>query len=130
MMTQVTPIAAPEIRRRKAALESRLKELLRVSFEREELRIENLADPLDQMRSSMDREISVQQFDHEAHLVHDVESALANIEAGTYGTCEQCEETIPQRRLDAVPWARLCVACQSKTEASTHDGRPTFQIAA
>ena len=66
MTIQVTTIAALEIKRRKAALGSRLKELLHVSFEREELRIENLADPLDQVRSGMDREMAVQQVDHEA----------------------------------------------------------------
>jgi RNA polymerase-binding transcription factor DksA len=78
MTTHVT--TAPETKRRKVFLESKLKELLRVPFEREELRIENLADPLDQVRSSMDREMAVRQFDHEAHLVHDIQLALDKIE--------------------------------------------------
>jgi RNA polymerase-binding transcription factor DksA len=90
MTTQVTTITAPEIRRRKAALGSNLKELLGVSHEREELRIEYLADPLDQVRSSTDREMAVRRFDHQARLIHDIQSAFAKIETGTYGLCEQC----------------------------------------
>jgi DnaK suppressor protein len=104
--------------------------LLRVSFEREELWIETLADPLDQVRSSMDREMAVRQVDHEARLAHDIQSALDTIEAGNYGICEQCEEPMPSRRLDAVPWARLCVSCQSEAEASAQDGERHLKNAA
>jgi DnaK suppressor protein len=54
--------------------------------------------------------------------VRDIQSALAAIDDGTYGTCEQCEEPIPRKRLDAVPWARMCVPCQSKAEAASDHG--------
>jgi RNA polymerase-binding transcription factor DksA len=65
--------------------------LLGVSREREELRIEYLADPLDQVRSSTDREMAVRRFDYQARLIHGTQSAFAKIETGTYGLCEQCE---------------------------------------
>lgn len=130
MTTQVSTISAPETRRRKAFLESKLKALLRVSFEREELRVENLADPLDQVRSSMDREMAVRQFDRETHLVHDIQLALDKIETGSYGICELCEEPVPQRRLDAIPWARFCVPCQADAEASAQVWKPVFENAA
>ncbi len=38
-----------------------------------------------------------------------VENALGRIEAGTYGTCEACGKEIPAERLEAVPWATLCI---------------------
>lgn len=40
-----------------------------------------------------------------------IEAALGRIEAGTYGQCAKCGETIPTRRLEAVPFARTCIAC-------------------
>ena len=69
MATQVTTITATETRWRKAALESKLKESLGVSREREELRIEYVADPLDQVRSSTDREVALQRLDHQTRLI-------------------------------------------------------------
>ncbi len=44
----------------------------------------------------------------------DVDAALAKIEAGEYGTCEDCGTTIPPTRLEAVPAARYCITCASK----------------
>jgi DnaK suppressor protein len=130
MPIRVTTITAAETRRRKAALESKLKELVGVSSQREELRIDYVADPLDQVRSSTDREMAVQRLGRQSRLIHDVQSALATIEDGTYGICERCEEPIPRKRLDAIPWARLCVRCQSAAEAASPNGQPTFQDAA
>jgi RNA polymerase-binding transcription factor len=45
-----------------------------------------------------------------------LEDALRRIDKGTYGVCEECDEKIPPRRLDAFLAARLCVKCQSKFE--------------
>lgn len=45
-----------------------------------------------------------------------LEEALRRIEKGTYGTCEECNEKIPPRRLEAFLAARLCIKCQSKLE--------------
>ena len=47
--------------------------------------------------------------------------ALERLNSGTYGTCVDCEQTIPAPRLDAIPYARLCVDCQSEQE--TYEGR-------
>lgn len=45
----------------------------------------------------------------------DVEHALSKIEAGgAYGRCERCGEDIAAERLEALPWARLCIACKQK----------------
>jgi DnaK suppressor protein len=35
---------------------------------------------------------------------------------GSYGECELCGKEINERRLEAVPWARHCIACQEKLE--------------
>jgi DnaK suppressor protein len=43
----------------------------------------------------------------------DVDDALAKIDAGTYGICEQCGKPIGEARLEAMPAARLCITCAS-----------------
>jgi DnaK suppressor protein len=41
--------------------------------------------------------------------LREVEEALARIDEGTYGTCAACGREIPQERLEALPWATLCI---------------------
>ncbi len=46
--------------------------------------------------------------------LHDVERALTKMAAGTYGTCERCGGPIGPERLEALPWAVLCIQCKQK----------------
>jgi DnaK suppressor protein len=41
----------------------------------------------------------------------DVERALEKLADGTYGHCDACGEAITEQRLEAIPWAALCIAC-------------------
>lgn len=43
-----------------------------------------------------------------------VDEALARLEAGTYGTCQRCGQPIAEARLEAMPAARLCMACAAR----------------
>lgn len=43
------------------------------------------------------------------HLLGEIDAALGRLEAGTYGTCTACGKQIPDERLQAVPWASLCL---------------------
>lgn len=45
--------------------------------------------------------------------LRDVERALVKLDEGTYGVCDSCGEPIGAERLEAIPWASLCVACAS-----------------
>ncbi len=128
MNTKVTSIDSG-IRRRKATLQSKLDDLLKLSGDRESLEIQQMADPLDQVRASTDRDMAVETLNQQVRLIHEIRSALDRIAEGSYGWCERCEEPIPAKRLDALPWARLCVHCQSATEAEAHQGQ-TFHSAA
>jgi DnaK suppressor protein len=47
-------------------------------------------------------------------LLREISDALRRMEHGSYGVCPECEEPISTKRLDAVPWARYCVACQER----------------
>jgi RNA polymerase-binding transcription factor DksA len=58
-----------------------------------------------------ERELSDVLAARNAETVRDLEAALARLDAGTYGACERCGNAIPFERLEAMPHARLCVAC-------------------
>lgn len=45
-----------------------------------------------------------------------IDSALARIEQGRYGLCAKCGKKIPQARLEAIPYALLCIECKSADE--------------
>ncbi|HYW81528.1 MAG TPA: TraR/DksA family transcriptional regulator [Thermoguttaceae bacterium] len=45
-----------------------------------------------------------------------IETSLERIEDGTYGQCEECGVKIPKARLNAVPYASMCVKCTSQME--------------
>ena len=47
--------------------------------------------------------------DHERVQLHQVESALASLDAGTYGACKACGKPIATERLQAIPWVQLCI---------------------
>jgi DnaK suppressor protein len=53
---------------------------------------------------------------HELVQLRDIDTALARIKAGSFGTCIDCGESIPAGRLDALPTAQSCVQCQEKYE--------------
>ena len=53
-------------------------------------------------------------LDNENALLVEVQQALARIDNGTYGICSNCGQPIPEKRLEAIPWATLCVTCESK----------------
>jgi DnaK suppressor protein len=56
--------------------------------------------------------------DDQAQISHDlVEEALDRLDSGDYGTCLRCEERIPAKRLEVLPWARYCVQCQESMGA-------------
>jgi DnaK suppressor protein len=55
-------------------------------------------------------------MDSERRILAEIEDALERIDDGRYGTCECDNEPIPKARLNAIPWARYCVACANLSE--------------
>jgi RNA polymerase-binding protein DksA len=49
-------------------------------------------------------------------LLSQIDEALAKIDKGTYGTCDKCGGPIAEARLDALPYATLCIKCQERAE--------------
>ena len=48
--------------------------------------------------------------------IADIDAALVRIDNGTYGTCVDCGDRVPEARLDVHPQAARCVACQTREE--------------
>jgi DnaK suppressor protein len=65
---------------------------------------------------SYDREFTLSLASREQRALNDVDAALAKIDSGEYGSCEQCGHPIGEARLLAVPHARLCLQCKERQE--------------
>lgn len=63
-----------------------------------------------------ERDTALRVASGESEWLQEVSDALERIDAGSYGTCEGCEQEIPVKRLEVFPSAKYCVACQSKME--------------
>ena len=63
--------------------------------------------------ANVDREIDLYLSAQARATVVEIDRALQKIEDGTYGVCEQCGQMIPDARLQALPYAALCVTCKS-----------------
>ena len=77
---------------------------------------ESAQDIADRATSSYTKEFLFTQSANDRHLLQMVEGALVRINEGTYGECISCGNEINPKRLEAVPWARHCIACQEKLE--------------
>jgi RNA polymerase-binding transcription factor DksA len=65
---------------------------------------------------SFDREFALSLVSNEQEALYEIEEALKRLDQSTYGICGNCEKPIAKARLEAVPFARLCVNCQSTIE--------------
>jgi DnaK suppressor protein len=65
---------------------------------------------------NFDREFALSLVSNEQEALYEIEEALKRLEHSTYGVCGNCEKNIMKARLEAVPFARLCVNCQSDIE--------------
>jgi len=83
-----------------------------------ELRSESPGDLVDAAYDSAQDEISSQLAEVESRELANIENALGRMKAGTYGLCEVCNCKIPMARLDALPYATMCIACQREVERS------------
>jgi DnaK suppressor protein len=70
----------------------------------------------DTATQTVEREIGNTLELHDERLLVAIDAALTRIEAGTYGKCVNCGAQIPEERLEAMPWATLCIDCKRKEE--------------
>jgi RNA polymerase-binding protein DksA len=70
----------------------------------------------DTATETLEREIGNTLEQHDERLLGAIDTALERIENGTYGKCVNCGAQIPEERLEAMPWATLCIECKRKEE--------------
>jgi DnaK suppressor protein len=70
----------------------------------------------DTATETVDREIDYTLEEHDERMLTAIEGALGRIDAGTYGVCVNCGAHIAPERLEAMPWATLCIECKRKEE--------------
>lgn len=66
--------------------------------------------------ATLGREIDYTLGDNAEQVIFEIDEALKRIEDGTYGTCVSCGKEIPRERLEANPWASLCIDCKRRAE--------------
>lgn len=72
--------------------------------------------PADEATDVFLREQSLALNNNAADLIAQIDDALTRINAGAYGICDRCGREIGAERLEAKPYARLCIECQSIVE--------------
>jgi DnaK suppressor protein len=70
-----------------------------------------------------DRDFALSLLSQEQDALYEIDQALKRIELGTYGICEMSGKQIPRARLEAIPFARFTVECQSQLEKQNKASR-------
>ena len=70
----------------------------------------------DTATATLGREIDYSLGENSEQVLTEIDAALQRIEDGTYGTCTTCGREIPLERLEAYPWASLCIDCKRRAE--------------
>jgi DnaK suppressor protein len=70
-----------------------------------------------------DRDFALSLLSQEQDALYEIDQALKRIEVGTYGICEMSNKPIPHARLEAIPFARFTVECQSQLEKQSKASR-------
>jgi len=77
---------------------------------------EDFPDPADRASHESDRNFLLRIRDRERKLIVKIQDALARIEDGTFGICDECGELISNERLKARPVTTLCIHCKTEAE--------------
>ena len=92
-----------------------------------ELRSESPGDVIDAAYDSTQDEISSQLAEVESRELSNIENALHRMRVGKYGSCEVCNGKIPMARLNALPYATMCIECQRDLERSGASGGSQYE---
>lgn len=63
-----------------------------------------------------EQDLSLGRAEDASDEIKEIDDAIERIRDGSFGVCEDCRKRIPRERLQAIPWTRFCVPCQTKRE--------------
>lgn len=87
--------------------------------------LKNIDDtPSEDRTDDFDREFALNLVSSEHDVLFEIDDALRRIQLKTYGKCDGCSKRIEKIRLKALPFARMCVKCQSESERGRTRFRP------
>ena len=66
--------------------------------------------------ATLGREIDYTLGENSEQVLAEIDAALKRVDEGTYGTCASCGDEIRRERLEASPWASLCIDCKRRAE--------------
>lgn len=75
-----------------------------------------------------DRDFALNLLSQEQDALYEIDEAIKRLENGTYGICEMSGKSIPKARLEAIPFARFTVECQSQLEKENRANRPRYSV--
>lgn len=70
----------------------------------------------DTATATLDREIESTLEENSGRMLAAIDAALRRIDDGAFGRCANCGQEIGEQRLEAYPWAALCIDCQRHAE--------------
>jgi DnaK suppressor protein len=76
-------------------------------------------DIADKASSSYTKEFMFSKSNADRQQLQLIDDAILRVEGKDFGECRNCEDPIGRKRLEAVPWARLCIKCQEEQENGT-----------
>lgn len=104
-----------DLERRRMTITRALQNTMRTTREVAD-RAEMTKDPYGSASTSHDDELAAINVDRLARDLKLIDRAIADIDAGRYGVCVECEEPIAAKRLKALPFATRCIECQTASE--------------
>lgn len=77
---------------------------------------DDLPDETDLAASEINQNLVFKLRDRERQLLIKIDEALSRMDEGVFGICEECEEPIEPRRLEARPVSTMCISCKERQE--------------
>lgn len=87
-----------------------------IKARRHEINVERVAETNEQIQIATRNELNAELLTRERTIVMLIQEALKRIKDGKFGACGMCGEQIPEKRLNSIPYAYLCVPCTKQKE--------------
>lgn len=106
----------------RAALQAKRDEVTGdMSSQRDGLAAQFTGDKMDKVRTLTDRASAAGALARMSSLLALIEDARRRLDAGEFGKCQACGADLSRKRLESVPWAPYCIACQQLSERARCD---------
>lgn len=77
-------------------------------------------DSVDQAAAETDKSFTLQMKNRERDVLWQIDEAIKRLDGGAFGECERCGELISEGRIEAFPFATLCIDCKAELESEEH----------